>query len=1015
MASVATSYIRIVADFTRFRSDAVSQAIRAGDEAARAFRTSFRTTMRDMFRRPLTFNVQPVLDLTAFRAQYRIFRHVYLQDQSFLVNPQLNDQALRLAFLGMQRTATNAGQRAGNNAGTGFNKAFILKVLAGAAAAAFLQKALAGVVPILGQIVVAAGAVGAALPALITTMISLAAVLKLSFQGVGEAIKQAFAADDPEALAEALKKLSPAAQGFVLELAKYRPQLKAFQQAVQQEFFTPMLGGFTNLMRSPALNVLKTAFKDIAKDAGVAGRGVLDVVAASAKSGQLADIFVPIRRSLEGLLQTVPGLVQTFLTLGQEGSHFAEILVNAVSSGLKDFIALIARAAADGTLAEFFRTGIDILRKFGALFADIGSIILSVFKGITAGGGDVLGLVGQLADQFATFLKSVEGQEALKSIGQVLSTIGGVIRAVVTPLLPVVARLVTVLGGPLVKAIETLTPTISMLVQTLADLLLPIIDSLSPVIDVLVQVLADFLAEALTEVSLHIQRMAPFIQQLASELGPHLTPIVLAFGETLMAVVPLIPMISEAMVELMPLVIDLIPLFVGLTEAWLVSVKVGTILVQWIVTAIGWFVEFETTIAKVVLRAAKMLFDFFVKVRVEVFQPLIDWIQTKVPAAFRYGVDVIEFWWKRLQDVAKVPVRFVIDTVVNKGIIGTFNKIAGFLPGVDKLNEIPLPPGFAQGGHFNGRLPGQPSNVDNMLASTPWGPIALAGGEYVVKAKEANRPMAKQVLEWINDGGLQGFADGGLIQAFMNPVGWVKDQVGNVADRIPGGGTLAQVGKGMANKLIDGLVSFLKSKLTFGGDGGSGMWLPWPAGHPGTGLTPYADSGVWRNIVALIQSTGPLSGSFGNAYRAGDPLWHGAGRAVDWMGFNQDALASLFMGPLRPRVLELIHRSNSRDYAVTRGRDRGSFSNGLMEEHRNHIHIAMAKGGQVGRVMDTGGWMMPGWNPPTFNGTGSAEAVVPEGMAVALTGNTIRQIGEAFARAMSTGLASARHTSRAYS
>lgn len=114
----------------------------------------------------------------------------------------------------------------------------------------------------------------------------------------------------------------------------------------------------------------------------------------------------------------------------------------------------------------------------------------------------------------------------------------------------------------------------------------------------------------------------------------------------------------------------------------------------------------------------------------------------------------------------------------------------------------------------------------------------------------------------------------------------------------------------------------------------------WPS-SPGA---QRGDSGVWRQIAAMIRATGPMSGSFGNGYRPGDPKWHGSGRAVDWMGFNQDRLAR-FLAAKKP--LELIHRTNSRDYAYTRGRNMGSFNNALMQAHRNHIHIAMANGGVI--------------------------------------------------------------------
>jgi hypothetical protein len=115
-----------------------------------------------------------------------------------------------------------------------------------------------------------------------------------------------------------------------------------------------------------------------------------------------------------------------------------------------------------------------------------------------------------------------------------------------------------------------------------------------------------------------------------------------------------------------------------------------------------------------------------------------------------------------------------------------------------------------------------------------------------------------------------------------------------------------------------------------------GNWPSSPSAQRG-------DSGVWRKVVQLIKS-GPKQGSFGNAYRPGDPKWHGSGRAVDWMGYNMDALAK-YLAAKRP--LELIHRTRNRDYAYTRGRNMGSFNSALMNAHKNHVHVAMANGGVI--------------------------------------------------------------------
>ncbi len=169
----------------------------------------------------------------------------------------------------------------------------------------------------------------------------------------------------------------------------------------------------------------------------------------------------------------------------------------------------------------------------------------------------------------------------------------------------------------------------------------------------------------------------------------------------------------------------------------------------------------------------------------------------------------------------------------------------------------------------------------------------------------------------------------------------------------------------------------IKAKL-FGAGPGFGNWPSSPSAQRG-------DSGVWRSIVALLNSSG-IPWKFGNAYRPGDPLWHGSGRAIDVMGYQQDALAS-FLAARHP--LELIHRTSQRDYAYTRGKDKGSFNNSLMEAHRNHIHIAMCDGGLVDEhhhntwaglspiptaTYDTGGVLPPGATL-AYNGTGRDEYV----------------------------------------
>lgn len=115
-----------------------------------------------------------------------------------------------------------------------------------------------------------------------------------------------------------------------------------------------------------------------------------------------------------------------------------------------------------------------------------------------------------------------------------------------------------------------------------------------------------------------------------------------------------------------------------------------------------------------------------------------------------------------------------------------------------------------------------------------------------------------------------------------------------------------------------------------------GSWPRSPSAQRG-------DSGVWKSILALVKGSG-IPYHFGNAYRPGDPKWHGSGRAIDFMGYNQDRLAQFFLNR-QSSVLELIHRTNKRDYGITRGHYNAMPTQWPL--HRNHLHVAMANGGRI--------------------------------------------------------------------
>ncbi|QYC54937.1 tape measure protein [Arthrobacter phage Popper] len=157
-----------------------------------------------------------------------------------------------------------------------------------------------------------------------------------------------------------------------------------------------------------------------------------------------------------------------------------------------------------------------------------------------------------------------------------------------------------------------------------------------------------------------------------------------------------------------------------------------------------------------------------------IFDALHKFINETIPAAFKFGVGLIEKHWKTLSDIAKAPVKFVVDTVINDGLIGAFNTIAGILPGIDKLPRVALPKGFARGGV----LPGQSSwrNGDDQL-------VPMRRGEGVYVSEIMRDPYERARLYAMNKAAVmgrkasevramfgEGFAKGGIFNPLRSLV-----------------------------------------------------------------------------------------------------------------------------------------------------------------------------------------------------------------------------------------------------
>lgn len=144
--------------------------------------------------------------------------------------------------------------------------------------------------------------------------------------------------------------------------------------------------------------------------------------------------------------------------------------------------------------------------------------------------------------------------------------------------------------------------------------------------------------------------------------------------------------------------------------------------------------------------------------------------------AFQHARDSIKRIWDGLKDIAKKPISFVINTVLNEGLIGAFNKVAGWIPGVKKLDKVSIP-GFARGGWTG---PGAKYDEAGIVHAD----------EFVIR-KESQRSLAKRApgfLDSLNRYGAAalGYASGGLVRPVKG--GRVTSGFGSSRGRYPHAG-----------------------------------------------------------------------------------------------------------------------------------------------------------------------------------------------------------------------------------
>jgi hypothetical protein len=138
---------------------------------------------------------------------------------------------------------------------------------------------------------------------------------------------------------------------------------------------------------------------------------------------------------------------------------------------------------------------------------------------------------------------------------------------------------------------------------------------------------------------------------------------------------------------------------------------------------------------------------------------LWSYVTRTLPNAFTSGADAIKAAWDKVKEYAKAPVRFILQTVLDNGIIAAFNKVnATFGNPVTPIKPI-TPAGFARGTEDHRAQIAHP-NQPRLWAEPE------TGGEAYIPLAPSKRPRSARILRDVAERfgyGLVRMANGGTL------------------------------------------------------------------------------------------------------------------------------------------------------------------------------------------------------------------------------------------------------------
>jgi len=252
----------------------------------------------------------------------------------------------------------------------------------------------------------------ALLPAGLSVLLAAILPVVVAFQGFGEAVS-ALASGDIDKINEALKKLSPSAASVAREVAALLPMLKSFQRVVQEAFFSQVKGDFTNVVRT-LFPLMEKGFVTVASAVGKLVSSFADLLTKASSLQTFREIFATTGRIIEKLTPSFVKFADMLLGTVHAALPFIERIAVAFGKALDTFSAFVNKSMETGDFNQFIEDAITTVKELIDLGKALGKVLGTLFAGTEESGHGLIKTLTDVLLKLDAFLKTAEGQDAIK-------------------------------------------------------------------------------------------------------------------------------------------------------------------------------------------------------------------------------------------------------------------------------------------------------------------------------------------------------------------------------------------------------------------------------------------------------------------------------------------------------------------------------------------------------------------------------------------------------------------------